>query len=436
MFKTILIPFVLPFLLSIFIMVKDRYILKRDIKNVFHRKYQKDFLPLKNLILAFFLTYAIMLVLYFTMLVFKIWDSQDYIFIVTRIFGYVIAGIVFYSIIYTNNIYKYRRILFILFAVGFSIDFLGDLYETRHHFYFIPMEKVIESEIPQCQIGMMQNLLPVFIYNTLISPGKLVYNGLGISYVVATITVIWLAATLAIGRGWCSWACMWGGWDDVFSSLGKKPLIKKCSTKLKFLPFAILFAVLISSLLFMTPTYCFWLCPFKSISETPEIISTVIAIQTALCLILFLGLAVILPLLTKKRTLCAYLCPFGAFQSIADKINLFTVKIDKGKCIKCKKCIAACPIMAIDEINLEKGKTGFTCMKCGRCIDVCPQNAIFFHIKGISLNTKIGKVMSYLSRYIFVFVAFIFLGTIGVGEVIDGLYRILLFITTGSFVQL
>lgn len=50
-----------------------------------------------------------------------------------------------------------------------------------------------------------------------------------------------------------------------------------------------------------------WLCPFTAVSEYQTFV------------VLLAGLIVVLPLLTKKRTQCAFFCPFGVFQSIFRK---------------------------------------------------------------------------------------------------------------------
>lgn len=434
--RAILTAFIIPLLLSLFFFIKDRLILKRESVLFQFNNQKKDKFAIGNLLLAFLIMFVIMFSLYFTLLVFKIWQSQDINFIVSRLIGYFFIGIMFFLIIYHHKIHKYRSIIFILFALMFSIDFIFDVYESRGHFYFFSPENIIQGEIPKCQIGaILPNLIPVLFKNTFISPGKLLHNGIGISYTLVSVIFLWIAMSLALGRGWCSWACFWGGWEEGFSLIKKKPLIKRFNYKFKWVPFALLIVILITSLIFLVPTYCWFLCPWKVVSEAPKIISPINIIQTAIFILVFLSLVVVLPILTKKRTQCAFFCPFGAFQSLVDKINIFRVLIDKDKCTKCKKCIKECPVLSITEKSLEKGNTGFTCIKCGKCIDICPNNAISYYIKGTPKSGKAGKIAAFITRYIFLFVAFIFFGTLGGGEIIDGISRIFLFITTGSFVQ-
>ena len=100
------------------------------------------------------------------------------------------------------------------------------------------------------------------------------------------------------------------------------------------------------------------------------------------------GLVIVLPFLTKKRTQCAYFCPFGAFQSIFNKINLFEIRFDREKCVDCTLCQTACPIMALSAESIREGKTLMNCMKCGACVDSCKKSAAVWHLKGTKVALK------------------------------------------------
>jgi polyferredoxin len=136
---------------------------------------------------------------------------------------------------------------------------------------------------------------------------------------------------------------------------------------------------------------------FLDIDLIIRIIQAVIFISLG---VLFL---IILPLLTKKRTFCGLICPFGAWQSVAGQINPYRVSIDKNKCTLCQKCIDVCPIFAISSDSLKKNTILPNCNRCGACLDVCPEGAIDYSI----LNKTLGVRNLFVLGAILVSAAFV-----------------------------
>lgn len=54
-----------------------------------------------------------------------------------------------------------------------------------------------------------------------------------------------------------------------------------------------------------------------------------------------------------------------------------SINILKEKCVGCKKCISACPFLAIEMIE-KKAVIGDKCTLCGSCVESCKLNAINF----------------------------------------------------------
>lgn len=336
--------------------------------------------------------------------------------------AYIFINILFFLMVYTKKTYKYRKIFFVTYALLFAVSFMTNLIEVRGSIFYNE-STFINGETPFCHMVIPMIIIPAALTKTIIFPGSLLTGFASI----ASMIVIWLGATLAFGRGWCSWACFYGGLDEGCSSLCKKTRLK-INRKWTYLPLAILVSIVLLSAATLSPVYCDWLCPFKAVTESEQITSTIVLIKTIVFCSLFLILVIVLPILTRKRTQCGLFCPFGAFQSLFNKINIFEIRIDKDKCLNCKKCVSECPTYSIDENSLSNGNALITCTKCGKCIDICPSSAVSYHIKG----TKIG-VKANLSRYLFLYPAYIFALTIGGGAIVKGLYRILKLITTGSF---
>ena len=75
------------------------------------------------------------------------------------------------------------------------------------------------------------------------------------------------------------------------------------------------------------------------------------------------------------RPFCKWLCPLGAFYALLNKVSLFQMKVDTGKCVTCGKCAKACK-MAVD---VTKTPNHTECIRCGMCVRECPTNAVSFH---------------------------------------------------------
>ena len=280
----------------------------------------------------------------------------------------------------------YRRIFQIVFAVGFSIAFINDLYSERSSMA-ITSQAMSNAELPFCHIAIPQVLIPFAITKSIIFPARIS----GHYAALASMLVIWLVVTLTVGRGWCSWICFYGGWEEGFSRVAKKRrlnLLPK-NKEIREIHFAFFFFIVLASLCELACVYCEWFCPFKLVTEYAPLDSIPSLIAGVMFIGIFLALVVVLPILTKRRTQCSGLCPFGAFASLTDRFSLFAMKIDAQKCVGCMKCAQACPFGAIDikTIQEKKGRPEITCAKCGECVNVCEAKAISYDFK---INLKKG----------------------------------------------
>jgi ferredoxin-type protein NapH len=338
---------------------------------------------------------------------------------------FVFINGIFFLMMKTGETDRWRSILFVTYAACFVVSFITNLIAESGAMAFTEANRM-EGLLPFCHMVIPMTLIPAALTKTIIFPGTII----GTKTAIASMLVLWTGSSLAIGRGFCSWVCFFGGMDEGFSRVFKKPRIQNIHPKWTYLPHAILLLIVLASTVTLAPFYCQWLCPFKTVTEYAEITSVKTAVQALIFVSLFIALVMILPALSQRRIQCSLFCPMGAFQSFTNKINVFDVRVDLDQCIKCRKCISVCPTFSITEENLAEGKTGMTCMKCGKCIDVCRQKAIFYHIKG----TPLTKEKVEINRSLFLYPAFIFLATLSGGTIQDAMVKIIKLVTTGSMI--
>jgi len=330
----------------------------------------------------------------------------------------------FFRILYTGKTDRYRAMGFITLALFFALTFIVNLVRERGAMTFND-ENLLSCEIPFCHIVTTMIIIPVALTNSIIFPGSIIQGFASI----ASMLVIVIGVSLALGRGFCSWGCFYGGWDDGASKILRKPKLKKINPVFRWMSFAVLLIVAITSTMALNPVYCDWLCPFKTVTEFQKVTSFTILLKTIVFLSLFAGLVIILPVLTKKRIQCATFCPMGALLSLANKINVFDVRINKDQCTSCEKCSKACPTLSLSAEDVKRGEPSITCMKCGKCIDSCSIRAIHYHIKG----TPVNKNYTW-ARNLFLFPSFILLVIFLGGPMQSGIVMLINLVKTGSLI--
>jgi len=300
-------------------------------------------------------------------------------------------------------------------GILFPIGFIHNLYVMRGSMG-IPIEEMIAGRTPFCFMPIPLLILPAAFTRTVIFPGSIGSASHGIAAMVG----LWLALTLVMGKGWCSYACFFGGIEEGVAAIPPRAKIRKLDSRLRYVPWAVLLAMVLLSLALFEPAYCMWLCPFKAVTEYVAARSTIGLVQNVIFILLFAGLVIVLPFLTKKRTQCSWFCPFGAFQSIFNKISIFEMRIDKERCHPCLLCQNACPNLSLSKESVARGETLLSCMKCGACVDVCPRQAVVWHIKGTQIAWKPER-----ARLMFLYAAWAMAAMFGGSIIAGGLATIL-----------
>lgn len=328
------------------------------------------------------------------------------------------VNVLYFLMHFTGKTDRFRAIIFIIFAVSLSFTLIKNMVEIRNSMSFSQAD-IVECKIPFCHLVIPMMIIPAAFTKSIIFPGSIIGGFANIS----SMLVLWLVATLVLGRGFCSWGCFYGGWDDGFSRIRKRPLIKRLSDYWKWMPFAVLLMVALTAALTLIPTYCDWICPFKAVTEFEQVTNVESAAKAGVFISLFGGLVVVLPVLTRRRTQCSFLCPLGAINTVSNKVTPFSIKIDKRACCECLKCVEICPLYALTAEGIKSGSVSVFCSKCGKCVDACSQKAIHYGIKGIPAGT-----MKNFSRNLFLFVSFLFIAVFSSGSIIftlTGLFKLI-----------
>jgi len=321
----------------------------------------------------------------------------------------------FIAMIHTGKTDRWRAPLFIAIAGLFAVSFMGNMLELNsRQGEFVDF--IFRDSVPMCPVVIPMMLIPAAVGKTIIWPGAVAgtYAAAGLMF------VIWLAASLGLGKAWCGWGCFFGGLDDAFSRLLPRALLGTPGW-LRALPYAVLIVFALLTAASMMPAYCGLLCPVKAATELPpgDFVSDKLMLWVHLGM--FGAFTAALPILTKRRVQCAFICPLGALQNGMDRLAPFKMRVDAARCTACGACAKNCPVLAIKPGTATPGSA---CVKCGRCADNCPAGAISFSVKGAVHSPGSGRLL-------FLYPAFLFMTGFGGGICVDAVARLITFGLTG-----
>jgi len=95
-----------------------------------------------------------------------------------------------------------------------------------------------------------------------------------------------------------------------------------------------------------------------------------------------------------RRFWCNHLCPTGALFSLVNILRLTERRVTDA-CVKCGKCLNACPF---DAINDDFSTRGLNCTSCRSCSRVCPAGAIRFTWRWGRTGSSLGSSQPTVSR--------------------------------------
>ena len=198
---------------------------------------------------------------------------------------------------------------------------------------------------------------------------------------VATFSLVfWLTVfvtALILGRSFCGWACPFNGLQQLWESVNVRAL-----KRVRFLPVLkyALWGAWVAAVFGIAIAVGGWneFSPFY-LTESGVSVTDAGNLVTYFALVL-LTLA---PAAVGRRGFCRYVCPFGVWGIVAEKIGhalhvpRLRLVADASACTGCGACVRACPMQlpVTAMVQAERMRTT-ECFMCETCTDVCPSKAI------------------------------------------------------------
>ena len=209
------------------------------------------------------------------------------------------------------------------------------------------------------------------------------------SYYVFGLLILFGAA---LGRLICGFLCPFGWIQELLYKIpGRKLRVPKAADgplrKLKYIilaVFVILLPMLVVDMFGLgAPWFCKWICPAGTLEGGLPLLASNASLRANLGFTFWwkagLLALTILASVAVYRPFCKYVCPLGAFYALFNRWSLSRMELDGGSCVRCEKCMRACPM----QVDVLKNINSAECIRCGRCVKVCPTGAI---------DLKFGKI--------------------------------------------
>ena len=188
-----------------------------------------------------------------------------------------------------------------------------------------------------------------------------------------------------LGRFICGFLCPFGWFQELLHKIPTKKLSTKKLKPLTYLKYVVLLvmvvllpALVVNDVGMGNPFFCKYLCPQGVLEGAIPLSIANSGIRAALGSLFTWKFTILLVILVLSvlfyRPFCKWLCPLGAFYALMNRVSLFQMKVDKGKCVSCGKCARACKM----DVDVTKTPNHGECIRCGMCVRACPTGAVCF----------------------------------------------------------
>jgi ferredoxin-type protein NapH len=184
-------------------------------------------------------------------------------------------------------------------------------------------------------------------------------------------------SAFVLGRSFCGWACPFNGLQTLWESVSIRPL-----KRVRFLPVVkyALWGAWVAAVIGIAIAVGGW-TRFSPLYMTETGVSVTEA-GNLITYFLLVGLT-LAPAALGRRGFCRYLCPFGVWGIVAEKIGhalripRLQLVADTSRCTECQSCTRACPMqLPVTDMVQSASMRATECFMCETCVDTCPNKAI------------------------------------------------------------
>lgn len=210
-----------------------------------------------------------------------------------------------------------------------------------------------------------------------------IVGGIARSYLGVALVVGIGAATLFLGRYWCSHLCPIGGATELGSRLVPRFLkIDFSSVPAAPVRYGYL-AVYLAAPLLGLGSLC---CSYCNFAVVPRLFGAALVPADQMYFLrnaglINLALLLLLGFMARGgRAYCNFLCPVGALDALVARLGVNVgkrMRVMADRCTGCGECRAVCPTWAI-EVGEKAAIDQLSCMPCRECQKKCPEGAICY----------------------------------------------------------
>lgn len=192
--------------------------------------------------------------------------------------------------------------------------------------------------------------------------------------------VLWLAMLASaplLGRAFCGWACPFHGLQLIVEQVDARPTRMVRFTRWIKYVFWAAWAGGVAAIAVSTGGWT----SFQPLYYTENYVS----FDRPEALVIYYGLVglVLVGLAWGKRGFCHYLCPFGVWNIVGEKLGhalripRLMLRADSSACTNCGTCSRVCPMsLPVTEMVAKERMRHTECILCGSCVDGCSEGGV------------------------------------------------------------